>query len=239
MAKEIQLNNGGVAIVDDDDYGRLSHARWYRASNGYAIHGEAKHGFKSFDKMHRIVLGAEKGEYVDHIDRNKLNNQKSNLRIVSAYENAQNHPKKQGRNRFIGVQFITRMGLFQSRCRINGGDHFLGYFRSEIAAAHAYNLKARELSSVATINELSEDINTLNGLLLSERAAPRRALLQSRYKYIYFSKRSKNARGSDSWYVRIAKHNVAKFYFKTEEAAYQYLIENYTHLFPVGFSFAR
>jgi len=97
--------------------------------------------------MHRLITKAKDGELVDHIDRNKLNNTRSNLRIVDREGNVHNQKKRTNtNNNFKGVQFIKRLGLWQSRCRIYGNDYFLGYYKTEIAAAYAYNKKATELS---------------------------------------------------------------------------------------------
>lgn len=86
--KEIQLVNGkGVALVDDDDFERLSSVKWYLSPNGYAISIKSMYvdGKKTSRSvlMHRLVLECGRGCEIDHINHSKLDNQKSNLRAVT------------------------------------------------------------------------------------------------------------------------------------------------------------
>jgi hypothetical protein len=79
---------GKVALIDDGDYEYLSQFAWRCTSNGYArtTIAQAKH------YLHHVVLGL-RGSYtaqVDHINRNKLDNRKENLRIVTPGENLRN-----------------------------------------------------------------------------------------------------------------------------------------------------
>lgn len=88
--KKIRLYNGMHAIVDDDDFPVLSEYNWYfhkgRNGDGYA-HGKLPRGRRNVF-MHRLILNAPKGMQVDHINLNKLDNRKSNLRLCT---NAENH----------------------------------------------------------------------------------------------------------------------------------------------------
>lgn len=86
--KQLQLSNSTEhTFVDDEDYPILSRLTWYKSDTGYAITDTpVKHL-----KMHKLIIGPiVKGQVIDHIDRNKLNNQKVNLRIVSQKINASN-----------------------------------------------------------------------------------------------------------------------------------------------------
>jgi len=80
--KEIKVSPNSFALVDDDDFDFLNGFKWY-LSNGYAIDKKRR-------KMHRIILKPKTSEMVDHTDHNKLNNQKSNIRIVNKCENVHN-----------------------------------------------------------------------------------------------------------------------------------------------------
>ncbi len=85
--KEIPLTQGKVALVDDRDYKLVSKFKWSHATQGYAV---------SINKhlprlaMHRLILNARHGDISDHIDGNRLNNQRANLRKVTAKENRAN-----------------------------------------------------------------------------------------------------------------------------------------------------
>ncbi len=88
--KSILLTRGKSAIVDDDDYGMLSTIRWTAHSQGYAY---CRHSVGDKTKcvyMHRLVVKAKKGEIVDHINRDRLDNRKCNLRIVTHIQNTLN-----------------------------------------------------------------------------------------------------------------------------------------------------
>lgn len=179
--KIIKLSTGENVMVDDSDYDYLMNWKWY-PSGGYAISGEGR------IKMHRLIMKAKDGQLVDHIDRNKLNNTRSNLRIVNKCENIHNQKKRDNTaNRFKGVTFVKRLGLWQARCRMNLGDHFLGYFTSEMSAAYAYNKKALELSDCALVNELPYSIDRLEEMLISDRATIPPARKQSKQKGVYWN----------------------------------------------------
>src|SRR6185295_18688937 len=90
--KEIPLSKGKVALVDDEDFEMLMHRRWY-FSLGYARNDVKIDGKRVVLRMHRLVMGASKGQYVDHIDGDTLNNQKSNLRFCTLAQNRMNSRK--------------------------------------------------------------------------------------------------------------------------------------------------
>jgi len=226
--KKIELRPTGFALVDDEDFGRLSQHKWYLSRAGYAIHGSNKNGIKSFEKMHRHIMNAKQGDFIDHIDRDKLNNQKTNLRFATQLQNAHNRSKKEGtKNNYKGVFFMKSINLFQSRCRMNGQDIFLGYYKTEIAAAYAYNKKAVELCVFSSINYLPFPITTLEKKLIDDRCD--RAVTKSKYKYIYFKTKSGRMK-CDKWYISFVVNNtrVRKGYFDTEELARDYIKNNYS-----------
>ena len=238
MAKIITVSKNNSVIVDDEDFEFLNRYRWYQSRGGYVIFGEARDGIKAFCKMHRLIMKAPAGSFVDHVDRNKNNNQKANLRIVDVYANAHNHPKKRGGNKYIGVNFVTRLNAYQSRCRVNGNDIFLGYYKDEVAAAAAYNFKASELSKFATLNPLPVDDIEAKKLINMTRLAQKVSPKQSKYKFIFFKPKSVSGRGGDTWYVRVAK-NAIKFGFKSEEQALEYIKCTFLHLLPDNFDFLK
>lgn len=139
--KEIPLGgkSTGVALVDDEDYERISQFLWHESRNGfnrYARSADGK-GQGTALKMHRVVLGLQAGDpMVDHIDGNGLNNQKANLRLVSPRENQWNS-RRRGNGR-KGVCRATRRGYWRARILVNGKRIHLGTFNSEEEAAAAY-----------------------------------------------------------------------------------------------------
>lgn len=77
------------AIVDDEDYAELSKRKWYLDRGGYAIAGARE----KQAVMHRVVAKTPRGMITDHINHDKLDNRKSNLRICDRATNNQNRAK--------------------------------------------------------------------------------------------------------------------------------------------------
>lgn len=107
--KEIKLTQGRVAIVDDEDFEYLNQWKWCAANhhgNCYAVRSRHENGIKVENiRMHRLIIGAKKGEQVDHINHDGLCNIKSNLRICTGLENANN--RKVVANRKAGVKYLN------------------------------------------------------------------------------------------------------------------------------------
>ena len=100
MSKEIPLTKGAMAIVDDADYDRLAAmGTWHLSDMGYAVRRGLINGKKRTIRMHRVVNVTPAGLFTDHINRNRLDNRKSNLRSCTQYENMQN------RERALGVWY--------------------------------------------------------------------------------------------------------------------------------------
>ena len=147
--KEIQLTKGKVALVDDDLYLDLIKYRW-------CVTGDYAYTSK-LGTMHRYIMnqpynrgkrGSCKGDIqVDHIDGNKLNNQKNNLRLVNSSENQLNHLKTKGKSQYRGViwsgcsQGLVAAGKpWIARLKPAGLPRiYLGSFATEEEAALAYN----------------------------------------------------------------------------------------------------
>jgi hypothetical protein len=143
--KHIPVKGGSFAAVDDDWFERLSRVKWSLAGDPKARTGMYAHSVLGY--MHRIVFGALRGQRVDHIDGDKLNNRSENLRLATRAQNAVNSQKKLVKNpasRFKGVSNPIRSKGFTSTIFIDGQRNYLGTFVSEIAAANAYDQAARK-----------------------------------------------------------------------------------------------
>lgn len=91
--KKIKLTSGKFALVDDDMFEELNKFSWC-LNGGYAIRGYSKNGKQAKLKMHRVIMNTPKGMDTDHIDNNKLNNQRNNLRVCTRSQNCMNRKKR-------------------------------------------------------------------------------------------------------------------------------------------------
>lgn len=152
MSKQIQLTKGKFALVDDEDYERLSQWKWQYSTGGYAVRSVGSRS-KHEIRMHREIMT---GDRIDHINRNKLDNRRSNLRVASKSQNKANSKKHNNcRSIFKGVsqkslKYRRKDGSlcqtpirFASRITVNGKTTRLGYYKSELEAALAYDKAAR------------------------------------------------------------------------------------------------
>jgi hypothetical protein len=91
-------------------------------------------------QLHQLILPAPKGLEVDHINRNGLDNRRSNLRIVTHQQNQNNQPKRAyASSKYFGVSICRERNSWQAGCNFNGKRKNLGQFKTEIEAAVAYN----------------------------------------------------------------------------------------------------
>lgn len=114
----IKLRKGLEAWVDDEDKDLIAPYNWYaiKMRNTHYVRATIpksmlKEGQKQGTKvyLHRLVMGEPKDLMVDHIDRNGLNCQKENLRIVTNAENQLNRESAGGSSKYKGV-YAARNG---------------------------------------------------------------------------------------------------------------------------------
>lgn len=77
-----------VTVVDDEDYAELSRYRWSLHNRGYACRWSPAANRQVL--MHRTLMRPPPGLVVDHINGNKLDNRRENLRVVTQAQNARN-----------------------------------------------------------------------------------------------------------------------------------------------------
>lgn len=134
---EIPLTQGKAVLVSECDYESLIKYKWYY-NNGYAVRAEWDGEKQKRVYMHRHILQAPKHLQVDHVDRDRLNNTRENLRLCTKGENERNKVKKTTRrSKYRGVQWDK--GKWRADIQHEGKKIYLGRFLSEEDGALAYN----------------------------------------------------------------------------------------------------
>jgi len=144
MPKRIDLGNNIYSLIDDE-YNYLNKFKWFKSPHGYAIRTDNKKR-KRFC-IHREVLNiTDPNIEVDHINGNKLDNRKCNLRACSRLENSKNLTKIRTNKTSLykGVS-KHKNGSWISQISINSQKVYLGSFKTELAAAIAYNEASNSL----------------------------------------------------------------------------------------------
>jgi len=148
MSKRIPLTQGKFAIVDDEDYERLSRFKWYTGKSRntfYAVRSVKIMGKWITRKMDRDILNVPIGFQVDHINRNGLDNRKVNLRTCTLAQNVRNRKTPKHSSKYKGVSWFKITKKWRAYIYPNNKFISLGYFMNEIDAAKAYDNKAKEL----------------------------------------------------------------------------------------------
>jgi hypothetical protein len=131
----------GYALIDEQD-ASLAELRWHLGSGGYARRLEK--GKWTF--MHRVIMQAPAGFEVDHINRNRLDNRRCNLRLTDRGGNARNC-KRNRRNTsgYKGVHRVGQGGRWAAVIKYEGETFHLGVCATAEEAAVTYDLAAMAL----------------------------------------------------------------------------------------------
>lgn len=146
MTKEIKLTQSMVALVDDDDFEMLNQYQWYPAPRRTSDSCDAMTTInKKTVYMHRMIMNASRGQDVDHINHDTLDNRKANLRLCSRSQNLANTPKyRTNTSGFKGVSRARGANRWVASIMVNGAKQRLGIFDDPAEAARAYDNAARD-----------------------------------------------------------------------------------------------
>lgn len=146
MTKSVVFHSGGqryVAFVDDEDYGLVAEYKWFAkiklwSSTTYALASIPG----TTIQMHTLILGKRDGLEIDHINRNGLDNRKTNLRFCTHADNLRNEGPR-GLNIYKGVSYMKHNNKWRARITTSEGRKHLGVFATAKEAALAYNEAAK------------------------------------------------------------------------------------------------
>lgn len=139
------FENSTFFIFDISDYEYISKQHWYIKSNGYVCNTKGEY-------LHRLLMGVtEFGEYVDHINGNKHDNRRCNLRICSNAENIRNsNIRKDNTSGIKGVWFSKQNNKWIASIKVNYEFKYIGSFDDLNLA-----IKAREEAEEIYFGEYS------------------------------------------------------------------------------------
>lgn len=145
---QLKLSNSQqVALIDDEDFERVSKYTWRMHKRGYVVSRPKIDNKYRHMRLQRFIMNVLDYPYVevDHINNDKLNNTKSNLRLCNRQQNNINKPKRPGKfsSKYKGVS--QRGVKYEANIRYNRKCIYLGLFNTDKEAALAYNKKAFEL----------------------------------------------------------------------------------------------
>lgn len=130
--------NASEFIFDIDDIHVIESRNWYQDKDGYLVSYYFYAGKRRCVRFHRIVMNAQAQQYIDHINKNKADNRKQNLRYCSRIENDRNRGVYSTNNSGVtGVHFDKRRNRWVASITYNNKRIFIGRFYSKEEAIKA------------------------------------------------------------------------------------------------------
>ena len=191
--------------INKVDYNRIKHYSLY-IYRGY-VHATNQTKVKLLNRI--IMNEKDPNIYIDHIDRNTMNNTKSNLRRSDALKNSQNKSKnkKNATSKYVGVSFAKTKNKWMSRINVEGKSKFIGAFDTEQNAVIARD--------VYILRELPNSHFPLSGVYLPKDFQFKNKKITSKHIGVHFDKRK------DKWMSNIQINGKRKHIggFKSEDEA--------------------
>ena len=144
--------------VDDEDYEYVNQWKWHLSGRYVTrtIVTKIKNGydFKNV-AMHRVIMNVSDNKILDHINRDRLDNRKCNLRICTHKENHRNKKYENTFSEYKGVyKSYSRKKPFRARIKLNGININLGNYKTAKEAAVVYNeIAKKEYGEFAYLNQ--------------------------------------------------------------------------------------
>jgi len=136
--------HAGHYLLDYEDWLKFGHMT-FGLSGGYLKNQKYVDGTYVHTALHSLILPTNPGEVVDHVNGDKLDNRKYNLRVCTPKQNRHNSkPQAGSSSQYKGVNWNKGKGKWESSIRVDGKLIFLGNSLDEEVAARLYDKAAKE-----------------------------------------------------------------------------------------------
>lgn len=145
----LDLPNGYQALIDEADWPMVQGLTLYRGTNGYVYFSMGSLETHKTQTLHSLLLGPHKGRHIDHINGDKLDNRRENLRVATHSQNQVNRKSlnKNNRSGARGVSFAPNrspLKPWRVQITVDGKNIHLGQFGSKEDAISARRLAEQE-----------------------------------------------------------------------------------------------
>jgi hypothetical protein len=131
---------GKYALVDDIDFERVRNLRWHVSWDGYVVRKPIINGKQTRVWLHRLILDPPKGMEIDHVNGNKLDNRRLNIRVCTHQQNLRNRAlPKTNTSGFKGVRWHKRDQLWYAQTHIGNKYVHFGSYKNLKDAVNAYD----------------------------------------------------------------------------------------------------
>lgn len=134
----VTTTNGAVFFIDKEDEPLVRQYKWSCSTDSHGIVTICNSKGRS---VYDLILNTPKGMEADHIDLNRLNNRRSNLRIVTHQQNQCNQPLQRNNTSGVaGVSYYPPRRKYRARIKVCQHDIHLGYYSTFDEAVQARNV---------------------------------------------------------------------------------------------------
>jgi D-Tyr-tRNAtyr deacylase len=142
----LKINETTVKF-DYDDLKYIINYKWFEDESGYIkTHIKDENGNWKQISMHKLITGTDNDTIIVHKNRDKADNRKSNLRVVTNKLNQMDKEPREGKkSKYRGVAYHKQGKHYYARVKIRDKTFRIGVFNNEIACANAYNYFVKEL----------------------------------------------------------------------------------------------
>jgi len=142
---ELETSRGIKYLIDAQDLHLVEPYNWHMDARGYIYRHRWVNGKDRPVRLHRVLINCDKGLDVDHINGERTDNRRCNLRVCTRQQNIFNSSKRcTNTSGYKGVCYRKERGKYRARIRIGGKEILLGHFDTAIEASNAYNKAALE-----------------------------------------------------------------------------------------------